>query len=251
MTSHAVQASPPGLAAAVSGAATLTAAATATLPAGALDVAGSTATTATVGAAGGALLPKIAAGCAAAIVAGLGVLGVVENRSLRLQVRSLEAQVAADRKVNSLPTPSTDSAPVSPVAGTGREAFPADGTAPPAGVTSDATPSPTSSAAFQAPGTSMSGGGRAGGMGSSSGTSIGAGMGSASRIAASGGQALEAVTVNGATVIRYDGREVPVGRRRGLVTTQALSVQGREYAAAFEDGRVIWENVPGAAQQLR
>lgn len=248
MTSHAVQASPPGLAAAVSGAATLTTAATATLPAEALEAAGSAAGTVTLGAAGGALLPKIAAGFAVAIAAGLGVWGVVENRSLRLQVRSLEAQVAANRKGNALPAPS----PVSPVAGTGRILFPADGPATLSGLTPGPTPTPTSSAAVGNPAGSMGGTGRAGdGIGSTSGSSAGSGMGSAPWIASSAGRALEAATVNGSTVIRYGGREFPIGRTRGLVTTRAVSLQGREYAAAFEDGRVIWESTPGAAQHLR
>lgn len=252
MTSHAVQASPAGLAAAVSGAATLTTVATATLPAGTLEVAGSTTGSVTLGAAGGALLPKIAAGCAAAMLAGLGVWGVVENRALRLQVRSLEAQVAADRKGNGPSSPRTASTPVPPIAGTGRDSFPADGPSPLASVPSDATPTPTSSAAGETPGASMGGAGRAAtGMGSSAGGGSGSSMGSASRTAASGGQALEAETVNGSTVIRYGGREFPVGRTRGLVTTRAVSLQGHEYAAAFEDGRVIWESTPGAAQQLR
>jgi len=252
MTSHAVQASPPGLAAVVSGAATLTSAATATLPGDALEAAASTAGTATLGAAGGAWLPKIAAGFAVAIAAGLGVRGVVENRALRLQVRSLEAQVATERRGNGPSSPRTVSAPLAPFAGTGRDPFPADGPSPLATLPSDATRTPASSAAGDARTAPMGGAGQAGaGMGSSAGGSAGSGMGSASRIATSGGKALEAATVNGSTVIRYGGREFPIGRTRGLVTTRAVSRQGREYAAAFEDGRVIWENTPGAAQQLR
>jgi RNA polymerase sigma factor (sigma-70 family) len=58
-------------------------------------------------------------------------------------------------------------------------------------------------------------------------------------------------TVDGATVIVYHDREFPVGKVRGLVTTKVASIQGNEYAAAFDGDHVIWENVPGAAQQCR
>ena len=74
---------------------------------------------------------------------------------------------------------------------------------------------------------------------------------SASASASSGGTKLEWVTVNGGTVIRYGNLEVPVGPTRGRVTTRSILLGGREYAAAFDDDRVIWESSPGAAQRLR
>jgi hypothetical protein len=57
--------------------------------------------------------------------------------------------------------------------------------------------------------------------------------------------------VNGSTVIVYRGKEFPVGQTRGFATTKASTIQGKDYAAAFDGDKVIWENVPGAARQLK
>lgn len=88
------------------------------------------------------------------------------------------------------------------------------------------------------------------------GTGVASGGGGASQSgvgasASTGGTKLECVTVNGGTVVRYGNLEVPVGPTRGLVTTRSILLGGREYAAAFDDDRVIWESSPGAAQKLR
>jgi hypothetical protein len=58
-------------------------------------------------------------------------------------------------------------------------------------------------------------------------------------------------TVNGSTVIVYQGREFPVGPTKGNLSAKTKSIQGEVFAAAFEGDRVIWENVPGAASRLK
>ena len=58
-------------------------------------------------------------------------------------------------------------------------------------------------------------------------------------------------TVNGSTVIVYQGREFSVGPTKGSLSAKSKSIQGEDFAAAFEDDRVIWENVPGAAQKVK
>ena len=57
--------------------------------------------------------------------------------------------------------------------------------------------------------------------------------------------------VNNSTVIMYQGKEISVGPARGTISTKSKTVNGKNYAAAFDDDRVIWENVPGAAGQLK
>jgi hypothetical protein len=58
-------------------------------------------------------------------------------------------------------------------------------------------------------------------------------------------------TVNGSTVVVYQGREFPVGPTTGKLSAKTRSLGGADFAAAFEEERVIWENLPGAAQQLK
>jgi hypothetical protein len=58
-------------------------------------------------------------------------------------------------------------------------------------------------------------------------------------------------TVNGSTVVVYNGLEVSVGPTRGKVSAKSKSFEDKDYAAAFEDDRVVWENVPGAANHLK
>ncbi len=58
-------------------------------------------------------------------------------------------------------------------------------------------------------------------------------------------------TVNGSTVIVYQGREFSVGPTRGSLSVKTKNIQGQDFAAAFEGTRVIWENVPGAAQRVK
>lgn len=54
-------------------------------------------------------------------------------------------------------------------------------------------------------------------------------------------------TVNGQTTVIYNGKEVFSGPTKGKVTSRSVSRNGKNYAAAWEDDRVLWENVPGAA----
>jgi hypothetical protein len=63
--------------------------------------------------------------------------------------------------------------------------------------------------------------------------------------------AISTKTVNGSTVIVYRGQEFPVGPTKGKVSVKRETLEGEDYAAAFDDKRVIWENVPGAAKQLK
>ena len=58
-------------------------------------------------------------------------------------------------------------------------------------------------------------------------------------------------TVNGRTVIVYQGQEFSVGPTRGKLSAKTKSADGEDYAATFEGDRVIWENVPGAAKQVK
>jgi hypothetical protein len=57
-------------------------------------------------------------------------------------------------------------------------------------------------------------------------------------------------TTNGKTVVRWNGKEVWTGETSGPVSAMAKTVNGKEYAAAFEDKDVLWENVSGAAKEV-
>jgi hypothetical protein len=57
--------------------------------------------------------------------------------------------------------------------------------------------------------------------------------------------------VNGVTSVIFKGREFVIGRTVGSVSTKAIRVDENDFAAAYDDGRVIWENVPGAAERLK
>ena len=70
-------------------------------------------------------------------------------------------------------------------------------------------------------------------------------------VSQSGNAAISTKIVNGSTVIVYQGQEFSVGPTQGPVSAKAKSIDGKNYAAAFDGDRVIWENVPGAAQQVK
>jgi hypothetical protein len=70
-------------------------------------------------------------------------------------------------------------------------------------------------------------------------------------VSQSGNVSVSTKTVNGSTVITYQGKQISVGPTKGTVSAKARSVNGKDYAAAFDGERVIWENVPGAAQQVK
>lgn len=67
----------------------------------------------------------------------------------------------------------------------------------------------------------------------------------------SGSSSVSVKTVHGSTVITYQGHDFSVGPTQGPISTKTKSVNGSAYAAVFEGERVIWENVPGAALQLK
>jgi hypothetical protein len=58
-------------------------------------------------------------------------------------------------------------------------------------------------------------------------------------------------TANGKTTIVYQGKEVWTGKTTGKATGRSKSVDGTQYAAAFDGDKVLWENVPGAAKKVK
>jgi hypothetical protein len=67
----------------------------------------------------------------------------------------------------------------------------------------------------------------------------------------SGHSTIGTKSVNGVTTIVFNGREFPVGKTSGTISTKAATIDGKDFAAAFEDDRLVWENVPGAAGRLK
>jgi hypothetical protein len=65
------------------------------------------------------------------------------------------------------------------------------------------------------------------------------------------GSSISVKTVNGETVAVYQGKEIPIGQTKGLVFAKAKSVNGVSYAVVFDGDQVVWENVPGAAEQFK
>jgi len=62
---------------------------------------------------------------------------------------------------------------------------------------------------------------------------------------------LRVTTENGVTTVVYNGQQVFKGNTTGKISSKAVSDNGVELAAAYDDERVIWENVAGAGQQLK
>lgn len=62
---------------------------------------------------------------------------------------------------------------------------------------------------------------------------------------------LKVSTENGITTIVYNGKNVFKGATKGKVSGKAVNDNGTELAAAFDDDRVIWENVTGAAERIK
>ncbi len=58
-------------------------------------------------------------------------------------------------------------------------------------------------------------------------------------------------TANGKTTITYKGKDVWTGKAKGRVTGKNKVVDGKEYVAAFDGDKVIWENAPGAGQKVK
>lgn len=57
--------------------------------------------------------------------------------------------------------------------------------------------------------------------------------------------------VDGETVVDWQKMQVWRGTTGGLVTSKSLSMNGTEIAAAFDNGKMIWESEPGAAVRLK
>jgi hypothetical protein len=67
----------------------------------------------------------------------------------------------------------------------------------------------------------------------------------------SGGSGISVNNINGQTMVTWNGERVFSGTTKGFVSARCNSVNGTQYAAAFDGDAVIWENVPGAAEKLR
>ena len=65
------------------------------------------------------------------------------------------------------------------------------------------------------------------------------------------GTDIRVTSENGQTKVYYKGREVFAGQSSGKVSARAINENGQEYAAAFDEDKVLWENTPGAAQHLQ
>lgn len=61
---------------------------------------------------------------------------------------------------------------------------------------------------------------------------------------------LQVLTENGKAKVLYQGRQVWAGPVQGTASARSRSVNGKDYAAAFDGDKVLWENVPGAARQV-
>jgi hypothetical protein len=75
------------------------------------------------------------------------------------------------------------------------------------------------------------------------------GAGKGSQSSARSGVAVS--TVNGQTTVTWQGRQVFVGPTRGGVSARSKTVHGKEFAAVFEGEQLLWENVRGAARQVK
>lgn len=62
---------------------------------------------------------------------------------------------------------------------------------------------------------------------------------------------IKVATKDGKATVTYKGKSVWTGKVKGRVTGLARTVNGTEYAAAFEGNKVLWENVKGAAKQVK
>ena len=56
--------------------------------------------------------------------------------------------------------------------------------------------------------------------------------------------------VNGQATVTVDGKQVWSGKVTGKPSTKSASVNGTQYIAVFDDGKVVWESAPGAANRV-
>jgi cytochrome bd-type quinol oxidase subunit 1 len=68
------------------------------------------------------------------------------------------------------------------------------------------------------------------------------------RTAAAG---IAVTSANGQTTVVYKGQEVWTGKTKNKPVGKTKVVGGKEYVAAFDGDKVIWENVPGAGQKVK
>jgi hypothetical protein len=61
---------------------------------------------------------------------------------------------------------------------------------------------------------------------------------------------IKVATAGGESVVTFEGKEVWKGATKKAVTAKEKTVDGRTYAAAFDGKKVLWENVPGAAEKV-
>lgn len=64
-------------------------------------------------------------------------------------------------------------------------------------------------------------------------------------------QTVAVSTVNGRTVVNINGKQVFEGETTGRVSAKSINFEGKQFTAVWDDERVIWENVKGAAEQIR
>jgi hypothetical protein len=72
-----------------------------------------------------------------------------------------------------------------------------------------------------------------------------------SSVSSSASTGVSVSTVNGQAVVTLNGKEVYSGPAKGKVSSHSRKVDGVEYCAVYDGDTVVWENVPGAAQQLQ
>ena len=65
------------------------------------------------------------------------------------------------------------------------------------------------------------------------------------------GHGIKVETNNGEAVIHYEGKDVWRGKAKGQVRSAAHTIDGEKRAAAWDEERLLWENVKGAGKELR
>jgi len=58
-------------------------------------------------------------------------------------------------------------------------------------------------------------------------------------------------TTNGLTTVIWEGKQAFVGPTKGQVTAKVKTGVGTEFAAVFEDGKVIWQSEKGAGEKVK
>jgi hypothetical protein len=91
--------------------------------------------------------------------------------------------------------------------------------------------------------------GQAGGKGGAHGSGKSSGTSSSSSTSTAGNVTVR--TVNGDSVVVYQGKEIPLGQTKGALVVKSKNLHGVEYSAVLEGDKVIWENIPGAADKVR